>query len=293
MKPAPFAYHDPASVEQALDLLAEHGDDAKVLAGGQSLIPLLSFRLARPEVLVDVNRVGGLASVDAPGDGVLRIGALARQAAVERSADAAAACPLLRDALRHVAHPQIRNRGTVGGSVAHADPAAELPVAMVTASATIVARRRGGERRIAAEDFFVSHLTTALADDELLVGLELPAAPPRSGSAFEEYARRSGDYALGGAAAIVTLREDGACAAARIGLLAAADVPLRAPAAEALLVGRPLDAEAAREAAARAVDGVEPIGTIHGDGAYRRRVIEAMCARALLAAAARAAGGAR
>jgi carbon-monoxide dehydrogenase medium subunit/6-hydroxypseudooxynicotine dehydrogenase subunit alpha len=290
VKPPPFDFHDPASVDEALALLAEHGDDAKVLAGGQSLIPLLSFRLARPELLIDVNRVAELASIDAGPGGALTIGATTRQAAVERSALAATACPLLRDALRFVAHPQIRNRGTLGGSVAHADPAAELPVAMVATEATLVARRRGEERRIAAEDFFVSHLTTTLEDDELLVAVELPATPPRSGTAFEEFARRSGDYALGGAAAIVTLDAAGACTRARIALLGAADVPLRARGAEELLLGRRIDAEAAREAAAAAVVGAEPIGNVHGDAAYRRRVVEAMCARALAAAAARAAG---
>ncbi|MBS1886173.1 MAG: xanthine dehydrogenase family protein subunit M [Actinobacteria bacterium] len=288
MKPPPFELHRPTSVEEVLSLLAEHGDDAKVLAGGQSLIPLLNFRLARPEVLVDINRVTELDRISASPDGGISIGALTRQAAVEASELAVTRNPLLGDALRLVAHPQIRNRGTFGGSVAHADPAAELPVAIVATDATVSVRSRGGERRIPAGEFFVSHLTTVMADDELLVSVDLPAVPERCGTAFEEFARRSGDYALGGAAAVVALRSDGSCASAALALLGAGDVPIRAREAESAVVGRPIDAASAAEAARQAVRDTSPISNMHGDADYRRRVVEAMVERALLKAAGRA-----
>ncbi|MGH2949241.1 MAG: FAD binding domain-containing protein, partial [Solirubrobacteraceae bacterium] len=209
MKPPPFEYDDPHDAGEAIALLAEHGDESKVLAGGQSLVPLLNFRLARPERLIDVNRIGELAYVRRR-DGVLRIGALTRQATLERSRVVAENWPLLTEAMRLVAHPQIRNRGTVGGSVAHADPAAELPVAFTALDATFHARSARGARAIRAADFFRTHLTTALEPDELLVEIEVAPLPPRTGSAFTEFARRHGDFGLGGAAVLVTLAPDGA-----------------------------------------------------------------------------------
>ncbi len=285
MKPPPFEYRDPETLEETLALLAEHGDDAKILAGGQSLIPLLNFRLARPEVLVDINRVRPLAGIDDRPEG-LRIGAATRQSALERSSQVAAQQPLLAEVIRYVAHAQIRNRGTVGGSLAHADPAAELPVAMTALDASLIASSGRGERRIAAEEFFVSHLTTVLEDDEVLIAVDVPRAPAGTRVAFEEFARRHGDYALGGAAVVLTADAAGACSRARVTLLAAGDVPVRAHAAEKLLVGAVVDAAVAREAAAAAVRDIEPVGDGHGDGDYRSSVIEAMCDRAIARAAA-------
>lgn len=291
MKPAPFAFHDPDTVEEAVALLAEHGDDAKVLAGGQSLIPLLSFRLARPAVLVDINRVRELSYITAgEPDEPVRIGALTRQVQIERSTALAENAPLLRAATRYVAHPQIRSRGTVGGSVAHADPAAELPVAMVALEATMITRGQGGCRRIPAEAFFVSHLTTALTDEELLVEIEIPPMAPRTGVAFHEFTRRHGDYALGGAAAALTLDAGGTCSDARVVLLAGADVPLRVRDAEALLVGQRVDQALATEAAAAAAREAAPVSNAHGDASYRRRLIGAMCEQAIVAAAGRGQG---
>lgn len=287
MKPPPFELHRPTSIDEVLFLLGEHGDDAKLLAGGQSLIPLLNFRLARPEVLIDINRVAELDSISAT-NGAIAIGALTRQATVESSDLALGHSPILRDALHFVAHPQIRNRGTFGGSIAHADPAAELPAAVVAADATLLVRSRSGERRISAGDFFVSHLTTVLEDDELLVSVDFPAPPPGSGTAFQEFARRSGDYALGGAAAIISLDAGGSCASAAVALLGASDVPVRAEEAEASLLGRRVDAAAAREVARLAVKDANPISNMHGDGDYRKRVIEAMVERSLLEAVGRA-----
>jgi carbon-monoxide dehydrogenase medium subunit/6-hydroxypseudooxynicotine dehydrogenase subunit alpha len=287
MKPPPFEYDDPATVDEALALLAEHGDDAKVLAGGQSLVPLLNFRLARPERLIDINRLDPLAYVRAD-DGVLRIGTLTRHAALEHSPDVAARLPLLAEAVSLVGHVQIRNRGTVGGSVAHADPAAELPVAFAALEARYHVRSRDQERVVASDEMFVTHLTTALEAEELLTEIEVPVPPPRTGAAFVEFARRHGDFALGGAAVLLTLDAGGACTRARIALLAAAPTPIRARAAEEWLLGATVDTATAGEASARAVADVQPTGDIHGGTEYRRALVETLVQRALLRAAERA-----
>jgi CO/xanthine dehydrogenase FAD-binding subunit len=291
MKPPPFEYEDPRTVEETLALLAEHGEDAKILAGGQSLVPLLNFRLARPEILVDINNVGELDYLRFA-NGVLRIGALLRQSTLERSDEAAAAVPLLRESVRLVGHAQIRNRGTVGGSIAHADPAAELPAAMAALGARFRVRSQRGERLLDSEGLFVTHLTTALEADELLTEIEVPVPESGTGSAFVEFARRHGDFALGGAAVLVRLADDGSCRGASVALLAAAATPVRAHAAEELLTGRRLDEETAREAAALAVKDIRPTGDIHGSSEYRRGLIEALTRRALLGAAVRAKEGA-
>jgi carbon-monoxide dehydrogenase medium subunit/6-hydroxypseudooxynicotine dehydrogenase subunit alpha len=290
VKPPPFQLEQPRTIEDALALLDKHGEDGKVLAGGQSLVPLLNFRLATPQCLVDVNRLGELAFVRRL-DGVLTIGALTRQSRLERSAVAAAGWPLLREATRHVAHRQIRNRGTVGGSVAHADPAAELPVALTALNARYRARSVRGERVIETGDMFRTHLTTALEPDELLLGIDVPPSPARSGSAFGEFALRNGDFALAGAAAVVSADPDGTCTQASLVLLAAAPVPLRADEGERLLVGRRLDAEAAAEAAEAATRDIEPTGDIHGSTRYRRRLMETVCRRVLEAAMQRVPAG--
>jgi CO/xanthine dehydrogenase FAD-binding subunit len=289
VKPPPLEYHDPRSVDEALALLAEHGHDGKVLAGGQSLVPLLNFRLARPERLIDINLIGELASIRRR-DGVLRIGAMTRQVALEHSALVAEHWPLLTEAMTFVAHPQIRNRGTVGGSVAHADPAAELPVAFLALDATFHVRSTRGARAIPASGFFVTHLTTAMEPDELLTEIEVRPLPPRTGHAFTEFARRHGDFGLGGAAVLVTLGDDGACTRAAIVLLAADAVPVRAGEAEQALAGRRIDAAAAAEAARAAVRHISPTGDIHGSSEYRRELIEALVRRAVLTAAERADG---
>jgi carbon-monoxide dehydrogenase medium subunit/6-hydroxypseudooxynicotine dehydrogenase subunit alpha len=286
MKPPLFDYHDPSEVEGALDLLAEHGEDAKVLAGGQSLVPLLNFRLAGPDHLIDLGRVPALAYVRRR-DGVLRIGPMTRQATLEASPLVAEHWPLLTGALAFVAHAQIRNRGTVGGSVAHADPAAELPLAFTVLGATFHLRSRRGTRSVGWRDFFITHLTTALEPDELLVEIEVPPVPPGTGWAFTEYARRHGDFALGGAAALLTI-DDGACRRARLGLLAAADTPLRAKAAETVLEGSPITPESTAEAARAAVADINPTGDIHGSSEYRKQLIEGMVRRAIEQATERA-----
>jgi CO/xanthine dehydrogenase FAD-binding subunit len=287
LKPPRFAYHDPVTVDEALSLLAEHGDEAKVLAGGQSLVPLMNFRLARPEHLIDVNRLGALASITRR-DGALRIGALTRQSALERSPLVRRHWPLLSEAMGYVAHPPIRNRGTVGGSVAHADAAAELPAVFCALDARFHVRSLGGARVLDAGELFVNHLTTSLAPDELLVEIEVPPTPPATGSAFVEFARRHGDFALGGAAVRVTTDESGSCSSAAISLLAAAPTPVRAEAAERQLEGVRVDAAAAAAAARTAAASVHPTGDVHGSTEYRRRVIQATVRRAVLLAAGRA-----
>ena len=290
MKPPKFAYHDPRSADEALQLLATHGEDGKVLAGGQSLVPLLNFRLAGPEHLIDLNRIGSLAGIRRS-DGKLTIGAMTRQAALERSGIVREHWPLLTEALSYVAHAQIRNRGTVGGSVAHADPAAELPVAFLALDAAVTAASAArGERRIPVSELFVTHLTTALEPDELLTSIEVDPLPERTGHSFVEFARRHGDFALGGAAVLVTVDEAGSCTGARIALLGAAPTPVRAAAAEAALAGSKLDDAAAESAAAAAIKDIDPTGDIHGSAEYRRELCGVMVRRAILAAAGRARG---
>jgi carbon-monoxide dehydrogenase medium subunit/6-hydroxypseudooxynicotine dehydrogenase subunit alpha len=249
-------------------------------------VPLLNFRLASPDHLIDLGRIPTLAYVRRR-DGVLRIGAMTRQATLEHSPLVAEHWPLLTGALGFVAHSQIRNRGTVGGSVAHADPAAELPVAFTVLEATFHLRSRSGTRTVGASEFFLTHLTTAMEPEELLTEIEVPAVPANTGWAFAEYARRHGDFALGGAAALITL-EGGICRRARLGLLAAADTPLRAEAAESALEGSQINEESIAEAARAAVAGINPTGDIHGSSDYRKQLIEGMVRRAINQATERA-----
>ena len=289
MKPAPFAYHRPATLDEALALLAEHGGEAKPLAGGQSLIPAMNFRLARPAVLVDLNRVAELGYVRAGRDG-LQIGAMTRQRAVERSDAVRSAAPLLAEAMPFIAHPQIRNRGTVGGSLAHADPAAELPAVMLALEARFRARGPQGERWIPAGEFFTGILETALGPDELLLEVVVPKSPARTGYAFAELARRRGDYALVGVAARVTLDRRGRCQAARITLFSVGDGPVLAAAAAAMLDGQEPGPEAMRAAAdAAAQRDIDPPSDIHASAAYRRRLAAVLTRRALARAVERAA----
>jgi CO/xanthine dehydrogenase FAD-binding subunit len=264
VKPAPFEYAAPRSLDEALGLL---GEEAKPLAGGQSLVPLLNFRLARPELLVDINGLSELSRLHRD-DGTLRIGALTRQSALERSELVAAEWPLLAQAARFVGHPQIRNRGTVGGSIAHADPAAELPVALAALDARFVAQSPRGRRTLGAGELFLGPLTTALEPDELLVEIEVPPVPEGAGSAFVEHARTAGDFAIAGAAALVS-----SSGHAAIALLGAAPTPVRVHDAERALVG---GAEP-REAAALAASSIEE--------GHRRALVAELVRRALEEAA--------
>jgi len=281
VKPAAFEYFAPATVDQALALLAAHGGEAKPLAGGQSLIPAMNFRLARPRALVDLNRIAELSYIRSAKGGTT-IGAMTRQRAVEQSDVVTRGAPLLAEAMPAIAHPQIRNRGTIGGSLAHADPSAELPAVMLALDAAFRARSVTGERTIPASEFFKGMLETALAPDELLVEIGLRPMPDRSGTAFLEVARRHGDYALVGIAVVVTLDGQGRCKAARIALLSVGDGPVLAVEAGKTLTGQVPSAEMVRAAAdAAATRDVDPPSDIHASAAYRRRLVAVLTRRAL------------
>ncbi|HVR99328.1 MAG TPA: xanthine dehydrogenase family protein subunit M [Thermoanaerobaculia bacterium] len=290
MKPAPFEYLAPDSLDAALDVLARQGGDAKLLAGGQSLIPVMNFRLAQPSLLVDLNRLGELAYVREE-DGGLRIGAMTRQRTLERDPRVAALAPLLHEAVPFIAHPQIRNRGTVGGSLAHADPASELPVVAVALRARFRLQRAGGERWVEASDFFAGLFTTVLEPDEMLVEVALPAQPARSGWSFIEVARRHGDYAQVGIAAGVSLDEAGQCREARLVYLSVGDGPVEAREAARLLEGSPPSEEAIVAAADKASrDEMDPTGDIHASADFKRHLARVLTGRALRRAFARAKG---
>ncbi|HET9921888.1 MAG TPA: xanthine dehydrogenase family protein subunit M [Ktedonobacteraceae bacterium] len=288
MKPARFRYFAPGHVEEAVSLLAEHGDGARVLAGGQSLVPLMNMRLAHPSVLVDINGIGDLAYVR-PWDGGLALGALTRDAAIERDAAVAERLPLLHEAARYVGHPAIRNRSTIGGSISHADPAAELPAVMVALNAEFEVRNSKGSRTISAHDFFQGYLQTSMEEGDLLTEVRVPGLPTRSGSAFVEFARREGDFALAGVAAVVALDEDGSIADARLGLCSVGPAPVRPHAAEAVLKGQRPGTElwaAAASAVASALN--DPPSDIHGSADYRRHLARVLTEQALATAARRA-----
>lgn len=287
MKPAPFTYHAPDSLDEALALRAQHAGDGAALAGGQSLVPILSLRLASPTVLIDVGRLGELATIVREGD-ELHVGASTRQRTAENSPDVAASCGLLAEALPWIGHPSTRNRGTVGGSLAHADPAGELPAVALALDARLTLRSERGERVVAAGEFFHGFMSTAIEPDELLVRLTLPADAPRSGASFLEVARRHGDFALVAVAAVVCLGEGDAIAAARIAVAGVDGTPVRASEAEALLRGGTAGAALFAEAAARAAQGLEPHGDLHASAAYRRHVAGILVARALQKATDRA-----
>jgi aerobic carbon-monoxide dehydrogenase medium subunit len=279
VKPAPFDYAVPTTVDEAVGLLAEHGDEAKVLAGGQSLVPVLALRLARPGVLVDVNRVDGLAGVRRE-NGAVRVGALTRHAAVERDRDLAAAVPLLARAAPLIGHFQIRNRGTVGGSLAHADPAAEWPAVALALDAELEVRSAGGTRTVGARDFFASTFMTALEPADLLVAARFPVWGAGAGFTVEELARRSGDFAIAGAVCGVQLA-GGTVTRAAIALLGMGSTPRRADAAEQRLVGAAPDDLDLGGLGRLAVADLEPPGDVHASSSYRRRVGAALVARAL------------
>ncbi len=287
MKPPPFAYDRPETEAEALALLSEHGADAKLLAGGQSLVPLLNFRLAFPDRLFDIYRIAELSYMREQ-DGSVRIGAMTRLSEIEADELIASRYPMIAEAMPLIAHFQIRNRGTIGGSVAHADPAAELPALLACLDAKIHARSKDSEREIGWEELFVTHLVTRLEPTELLTEIEIPAPPPGAGQAFIEFARRHGDFALGGVAALIATDEERICTEARIALLGAAATPIRAGAAEQSLLGSAIDEAAAVGAGEAAIEGIEPTGDIHGSAEYRRKLIAALTERAVTSAAQRA-----
>ena len=284
MKPAPFRYLLPHSLAEALAMKAEHGEETRFLAGGQSLVPAMNFRLAQPAVLIDLNALAGLDSI-----GEHEIGALARNAAIEHDATIARAQPLVHEAMPEVAHAQIRNRGTLGGNLANADPASEMPAVMLALGARMRLRSLRGERVVAAEEFFVGVYSTALAADEMLVAIELPGRPARTGTAFLEIARRKGDFALAGVAAVVTLDAAGVCTGASWAYCNAGPRPIHCGAAARAIVGtRVTDADIAA-AVALSQTAIEPTGNVHASAAFQRHLAAVLTRRALRRACERAA----
>ena len=283
MKLPDFSYEAPATVAEAIALLAQYQDEASLLAGGQSLIPLLALRLARPAVLVDINGLDELSGVSVM-DGQVVVGAMTREYMAEESETVVANLPLLASALPLIGHEAIRSRGTIGGSLAHADPAAELPAVARALDAEFVVRSQSGERVIPAAEWFVGYLTTARRPDEIIVEVRFPVAEPGTGVAFQEVARRHGDFAMVGLATSLTLA-DGAITDARLAFSGVADIPVRAPEAESLLVGQQPTPELFAEAARRAAAPLDPPSDLHGSSDYRKQVAAALVRRGLQAAA--------
>lgn len=289
MKPAPFTYHRARTESEAVSILDGLGEDGRVLAGGQSLVPMMNFRLAQPEHLVDINPITDLAYVRRD-NGMVAIGATARQASVEQADEVMTALPFLVEALRAVAHPPIRHRGTVVGSIAHADPAAEMPAVALATDAEMILSGVTGARTVKAGDFFLGPFETVLGETEMVSEVRFPAAPPGTGQAFVEYARRHGDFAIAGAAVSVTL--DGETVAdASIALCAVGPRPVRAAAAEELMSGARITEELVVNAAHAATEGLTPGADIHGGSTYRVGVARAQVRQALTLAIGRARGG--
>ena len=280
MKPPLFDYYDPSTEAETLALLATYGPDAKILAGGQSLMPLLNMRLVEPTTLIDVNRVESLSYIRHTPT-ALHIGALTRQRQVERSALVVRHCPLLCDALQHVGYTPIRQRGTIGGSLAHADPAAELPAVMTALEAQFVLRSQRGSRVLTPAEFFVTYLTTALEPDELLCDVHIPLLPPHTGWSFVEVARVAGAFAIVGAAVLLTLDPAGRCQRARVAFTGVGPVPQRAYQTEAVLHDQLLDARCLQSAAQLADHDLGPDSDIHASAAYRRNLARVLAQRAL------------
>jgi len=286
MKPAPFNHFAPTSVPEAVELLGQHAPDARVLAGGQSLVPMMNFRLARPDVLVDLNRISDLSYIRDDGD-CLAIGAMTRERTIENSDLVKSACPLVHDATLNIAHLPIRSRGTIGGSIANADPAAEYPATMLALDATLVAQSVRGERRIAAADFFDGVLSTTLEPDEILTEIRIPKAPANSGAAFVEISRRHGDFAMAGVAAQVTLKGD-TFIDVQLAACGVGPGPVRLSDAEIELRGKTVTDGVLSNAARAASAQVDPDGDMHATAAYRRKLAGVMTKRAVIKAAARA-----
>jgi CO/xanthine dehydrogenase FAD-binding subunit len=290
MKPAPFKYIAATSLGHALALKAEHGDDAKFLAGGQSLLPAMNFRLARPAILIDINGVEDLAGIR-PSAGSTRVGPLTRYRELQRDAAFVRTFPLIGEALPHIAHPQIRNRGTLGGNLSHADPASELPAIAVALSSRFRVQAAKHERWIGASDFFVSALTTDLQPDEMLVEVELPLPKPLTGSCFMEIARRRGDFAIAGVAVMVTLDEESKCSNVRLAFCGVGETPIDASSAAETLVGHLPTEDAFRDVAASVQGMIEPGGSVQATADYQRHIAGVLTERALQTACRRVRNG--
>jgi CO/xanthine dehydrogenase FAD-binding subunit len=284
MKPAPFKYIAASSLDEALSLKARYGDEARFLAGGQSLIPAMNFRLARPAVLIDINGLSELSGIDRSDGETVRIGAMTRYRALERDRAFLETCPLFADALPHIAHPQIRSRGTIGGNLSHADPASELPAVATAMQARMKIRSPTQERELDVSEFFAGLLTTSLEPEEMLIEIAFPAQKPRSGSCFMEVARRRGDFAIAGVAAVVALDEDDRCTDVRLALCGVGETPVDASGAAACLVGQRCTGKAIEAVAAEVQKAIDPPGSVHASADYQRHVAGVLTRRAIATA---------
>src|SRR5919108_640388 len=287
MKPAPFTYAAPSTLEEALTLLGEYGDAVKLLAGGQSLMPMLNLRLARPQYIVDLNRIPGLDYI-AERDGALAVGALTRQRSLERSPTVRQHYPLLSEATTLIGHVAIRNRGTVGGSIAHADPAAELPAVLLAHGGSVQVQGPRGTRQIGADSLFRTYLTTALEPDEILTEVHFPPWPTGTGWCFMEESRRHGDFAMVGVAVLLTLDTARRCTQVAVALCGVGDRPHKVATAPTLLLGHALDEARLRDVAQAAASGIEPDSDLHASAEFRRHLSAVLTQRALRQAAERA-----
>jgi carbon-monoxide dehydrogenase medium subunit len=285
--PAAFDYHVAQTVDDAVALLEQYGDEAKLLAGGHSLLPTMKLRMAQPGHLIDLGRIDGLSYIREE-SGYIAVGALTTYSKIERSDLLRRHFALLPEGTSLIGDQQVRNRGTIGGSVAHSDPAADMPGLVLALKARIVAQGPNGQREIAADDFFQDLFTTALEPNEVITELRLPLLPAHSGSAYEKLANRASHYAVAGAAAVITLNTDGTCASASVVITGASVKPTRASAVEAALVGKKLDEATIAAAASHAADGLELVEDIHGSKAYRSQMTSVMARRAITRAAERA-----
>ena len=282
MKPAKFEYHAPASVDEALAMLGRYDGEARALAGGQSLVPMMNFRLATPRAIIDLNRIDGLSYIEDDGE-VVRIGSMTRQRRLEFDPRVAAKLPLLREALRWVGHLPTRSRGTIGGSIAHADPSAEIPMVLQTLEGEVVARGAQGERRIPAQQLFQAALTTSLAPLEIITEVRLPAMPAQAVCAVEEFARRKGDFAIA-AVAVMLMRDGDRCIKARLATAGVSPASIRLHDAEAVLEQKGLGEDAIAEAADKAKAEVDPVSDLNGSAEYRRHLTGVLMSRAVLKA---------
>ncbi len=287
MKPAPFSYVAPSSINEVVALLDDYGDTAKLLAGGQSLLPMMNFRLARPAYIIDLNRLDGLDYI-IERDDTLVVGAMTRHSRLERSDLIAQHYPLLQEAVTFIGHTAIRNRGTIGGSLAHADPAAELPAILLAYGGSVCVQGPSGTREVAAKDLFLTYFTTTLAANEMLTEVRLPRWPSATGWCFLEESRRHGDFAMVGVAALVTLDTEGQCTQAAVTITGVGGVPYNVNEVASLLVGHPAAAERIAQVAQAAADGVDPEGDIHASAEFRRHLSGVLTQRALTRAVERA-----
>jgi carbon-monoxide dehydrogenase medium subunit/2-furoyl-CoA dehydrogenase FAD binding subunit len=283
MKPAPFVYFDPESIEEVLYLLHQHGDEATILAGGQSLGPLLNMRLSTPQIIVDINRVTDLQYYKSDDTG-LKIGAMTRQSTLEDDSNIKEIQPLLAASIPYIGHRSIRNRGTVGGSVAHADPAAEWPAIMLTLDGTILIQNSTSSRTVDASDFYISALTTDLKPDEMLAEIQIPSWSKTSGWSFVEFSRRHGDFAVLGVATQLTI-ENGQCTKSRIAIIGGGSIPIRTSKAESMLSGETITDELLKEVAEQASKEVDPASDMHASAEYRRHLTSVLVSTALRKAA--------